>query len=283
MPAVSVIIPVYNRPQKYLRALHSVLSQTFTDFELIVIDDGSKPPLPSPIHLDPRIVFLPIRHGGVSAARNRGIAVSTSPLVAFLDSDDEWMPTLLEKELSFLNRYPGAQIVQCEDIWIRDGVRVNQGAKHQKQEGDIFDISLERCMIAPSCVILRRALFEKYGVFDESLPACEDYDLWLRICAFEKVGLVRERLLIRHGGDTDQLSKKYPIMDLFRIKTLEKLLKIVEIPNYRKKQIYEILTRKLIILKNGAKKRKKIFLWMKLLLVQKRLSVYNTVLNKEFL
>lgn len=236
-PLIAVIIPTYNRAALLERAVVSVLGQTFQDFELVVVDDGSTDrtaDLPLFKNSDPReprepreprlrCIRLP-ENRGVSAARNAGVKATSAPWLAFLDSDDEWLPEKLEKQLRWTIKHPDMHIVQTREIWIRRGTRVNPPKTHEKFEGDLFAASLERCMITPSSVMLRRTLFEQSGGFNERLPACEDYDLWLRITCRCPVGLVDEYLLKRYGGHKDQLSATVPILDRFRIQSVIDLL-----------------------------------------------------------
>ncbi len=227
-PSVAVIIPTYNRTHLIERAVVSVLGQTFRDFDLVVVDDGSTDNIAG-LSLfkngDPRLRYsrLP-KNRGVSAARNAGVKATSAPWLAFLDSDDEWLPEKLEKQVRWTSEHPDMHIVQTREIWIRHGKRVNPPKTHEKFEGDLFAASLERCMITPSSVMLRRTLFQSMGGFNESLPACEDYDLWLRITCRYPVGLVDEYLLKRYGGHADQLSATVPVLDRFRIQSVIDLL-----------------------------------------------------------
>ena len=227
-PLVAVIIPTYNRAALLERAVQSVLGQTFRDFELVVVDDGSidnTAELPVFKNPDPRLRYIRSpENRGVSAARNAGVKATTAPWLAFLDSDDEWLPEKLEKQVRWTQLHPDMPIVQTREIWIRHGRRVNPPKTHEKFEGDLFAASLERCMITPSSVMLRRTLFNQTGSFNESLPACEDYDLWLRMTCRCPVGLVDEYLLTRYGGHADQLSATVPALDRFRIQSIVNLL-----------------------------------------------------------
>ena len=228
LPIVSVIIPTYNRPHLLERAVQSVLHQTFRDFELVVVDDGSTDgtsELSLFNKIDPRLRYIKLpQNRGVSAARNAGVKATSAPWLAFLDSDDEWLPDKLEKQVRWTTEHPDMHIVQTREIWIRRGRRVNPPKTHEKSEGDLFAASIERCMITPSSVMLRRTLFEKMGGFNESLLACEDYNLWLRVTCQYKVGLIDENLLKRYGGHADQLSATVPALDRFRIQGLIDLL-----------------------------------------------------------
>jgi glycosyltransferase involved in cell wall biosynthesis len=225
-PAVSVIIPTYNRAHLIDRAVRSVLNQTFDDYELLVVDDGSTDGTENlRVFKNPHLRYLRLpEKRGVSAARNAGVKATSAPLLAFLDSDDEWLPHKLEKQVRWMADHPKYRIVQTLEIWLRRGKRVNPPKTHEKFQGDLFSTSIERCMITPSSVVLTRSLFEETGGFNESLHACEDYDLWLKITCRYPVGLVDEYLLTRYGGHDDQLSSSVPVLDRFRITGLIDLL-----------------------------------------------------------
>ncbi len=225
MPYFSVIIPSYNRKEKLKNAVDSVLAQDDRDFEIIVVDDGSVDGTSELACLyKDRIRYIYQQNSGVSAARNSGILSSTAPYITLLDSDDTWDRRKLRMHREFIEKNPGILIHQTEDIWIRNGRRVNPGQKHLKPEGKIFIPSLELCLISPSSVCISRTVFEQYGLFDRKLPACEDYDLWLRITPFQGIGLIREKLITRYAGHSDQLSASFPAMDRFRLYSILKLL-----------------------------------------------------------
>jgi glycosyltransferase involved in cell wall biosynthesis len=228
MPLVSIIIPTFNRASLLPRAINSVLGQTFRDWELIVVDDGSGdgtdlPPRAAADEPKISLVRLP-QNRGVSHARNTGVRRSSGRFIAFLDSDDEWLPPKLERQIAWMGTHPDYRICQTREYWIRHGKRVNPPVTHEKVGGSIFEQSLARCMITPSSVIMLRDLFDESGGFDESLPACEDYDLWLRITCRYPVGLIDEYLLRRYGGHADQLSSTVPVLDSYRIKSIITLL-----------------------------------------------------------
>ncbi|HOJ64138.1 MAG TPA: glycosyltransferase [Spirochaetota bacterium] len=257
---VSVIIPVYNREIELKRAIKSVLNQSFQDFEIIVIDDGSSIDIKRIIEEfnSDRLVYLRNeKNKGISFSRNRGISLAKGDLIAFLDSDDEWLKDKLKKQIEYLNNTQ-YRIVHTEEIWIRNGKRVNPKKRHTKSGGNIFIQSLELCLISPSSVLIKKEIFEEYGLFDEDLLVCEDYDLWLRITAKEEVGFIKKPLIIKYGGHSDQLSRKYEAMDKFRVKSLIKLLNTVELNDYQKKAVIETIINKSNILYNGAIKRGKV-------------------------
>ncbi len=259
MTMVSVIIPTFNRAEKVVRAISSVLDQTFTDFELIVVDDGSIDGTERTVgQFVDRIKYIPHPTNlGVSAARNIGIKNSRAPFIAFLDSDDHWLPEKLEIQLKFFNTNTDALVCQTEEIWIRNGLRVNPRKKHQKPSGDIFEPSLKLCLVSPSAVMLRRSLFEEVGLFDENLPACEDYDLWLRIACRHPVYLIREPLIIKEGGHSDQLSSRHKGMDRFRIDALLKLIRSGLLNDAQFRAALKELAFKCRIYGNGCIKRGK--------------------------
>ncbi len=253
---ISVIIPVYNREKQIKAAIESVLAQTLKPYEITVVDDGSTDSTGKVVKSFEQVTYLYQENKGVSAARNKGIKNAKGELIALLDSDDLWKPQKLEKHIEYINNNPEYKVSQTDEIWIRNGKFVNPMKKHTKPIGDIFIPSLELCLVSPSTVIIHKSIFEKYGLFDESLPACEDYDLWLRVSAFEKIGLLKEKLTIKYGGHQDQLSKAYPAMDRFRVYAIEKVLNQNLKPKYKQAAI-EVLKKKCQILINGYKKRGK--------------------------
>jgi glycosyltransferase involved in cell wall biosynthesis len=226
MASVSVIIPTFNRAPKVARAIASVLSQTISDYEIIVVDDGSTDRTSSALtsfgsHI--RVITHP-QQLGVSAARNTGVKSTTSPLIAFLDSDDYWLQEKLAVQLSFFLEHPEAVACQTQEKWIRNGLPVNPKKKHLKPSGNIFSQSLKLCLVSPSAVMLKRSLLEEVGLFDETFPWCEDYDLWLRVTSRYPVHLIDQILVVKEGGASDQLSRNHPGMDAYRIKAILKMV-----------------------------------------------------------
>lgn len=256
-PLVSVIIPTYNRAQMVARAIDSVLAQDFTDFELIVVDDGSSDDTARIFdRYGDRLIFLRQSNSGVSAARNRGIRAASGQLITFLDSDDLWLPEKLSHQVSFFDDHPEALIHQTEEIWIRNGRRVNPKKRHRKLSGDIFVSSLELCLVSPSAVMMRKALFDEIGLFDENLPACEDYDLWLRVSCRHPVYLTDTALIIKHGGHADQLSRA-PGLDRYRVAALKKLIDTGRLTDFQVKKTIDTLQAKCAVYAAGCRKRGK--------------------------
>ena len=227
-PFISVIIPTFNREAVLPRAIDSVLAQKGADFELIVVDDGSTDDtlksLATLSHIRCVLAHTGCVKSGPAAARNTGIRHAKGEWIAFLDSDDEWKPGKLRAQLEFFRENPDYLICQTEEIWVRNGKRVNPMGKHKKFGVFIFEKCLPLCIVSPSAVMMHRKLFEEVGLFDESLPACEDYDLWLRIASRYPIGLIEKPYLIKYGGHADQRSREFPAMDRFRIRSLAKIL-----------------------------------------------------------
>jgi len=256
-PSVSVIIPTYNRGWTLRAAVDSVLAQTYRDFELIVVDDGSTDDTAEILQsYGPDIQVLRQANAGVSAARNTGVRSAKGAFIAFLDSDDRWRPDKLGVQVDFFASHPEAVICQTEEIWIRKGQRVNPKKVHQKPSGRIFKASLALCLVSPSAVMLHKALFDEIGGFDETLPACEDYDLWLRVSARYPVHLVQTPLIIKNGGHADQLSRMSGL-DRYRIKAIEKILATGELSADRRRAAIEMLLKKAAIYAGGCRKRGK--------------------------
>jgi glycosyltransferase involved in cell wall biosynthesis len=224
--SIAVIIPCYNRAHMLGRAVDSIFSQQLQPGEIIVVDDGSTDDTESLIRTNygAEVHYLRQPNAGVSAARNRGLRFSSADWLAFLDSDDTWLPEKLALQWAALQSLPDCRIIHSNEIWVRNGRRVNQMPKHRKYGGRIYQRCLPLCVISPSSVLIHREVFEEVGLFDESLPACEDYDLWLRISAKYPVHYIEEPLIVKHGGHLDQLSRRYWGMDRFRIQALVKML-----------------------------------------------------------
>ena len=262
MPFFSVIIPTYNRKEKLKEAIFSVINQSFSDIEIIVVDDGSQDEtrelLVQLAKKYKNLSFYCQEHKGVSAARNLGVKKATADWICFLDSDDLWDKEKLFYQKEYIIENPEICIFQTKEHWIRKGKLVTPPIKHQKKEGDIFLDSLQQCFITPSSVCIKKFFFLQHKGFDEKLLACEDYDLWIRITAQNLVGLVKKKLLTRFEGHSDQLSHLFPAIDRFRIYSLWKNIYIEN--NFSKEQTQKMLLifkKKVAIYLQGAKKRKK--------------------------
>ena len=255
---VSVIIPTFNRFSLISRAIDSVLNQTIKPFEIIVVDDGSSDNTSTFIKNNYKSVKLIKQNNlGVSKARNVGIKNSSGDWIALLDSDDEWKKNKLEVQIKSLSEYDYYSVCHTNEIWIRNGIRVNQKKRHQKYGGDIFDKCLDICRISPSSIIFKKNIINEVGWFDEGLSICEDYDLWLRITANFKILFIDKPLVIKYGGHSDQLSKSVNGIEAYRIKSLENLLSNTKLIKDYKLLTIKMLITKLDIYKKGLLKRHK--------------------------
>jgi len=257
LPKVSVVIPTYNRAWTLKDAVASVLEQDYPNFELIVVDDGSTDDTGEVLSAyRDRIRLIRQANRGVSAARNRGILAAKGDLIALLDSDDLWLPGKLSLQVDFLSNHPDLSICQTEEIWIRNGVRVNPKKRHRKPSGIIFKESLALCLVSPSAVMMRLPLLDAVGLFDETLPACEDYDLWLRIGCRYKIGLIEIPKIVKRGGHPDQLSKMAGL-DRYRIRSLVKVIDQCPLTRDQREAAVAVLREKCSIYASGCRKRGK--------------------------
>ena len=267
MTEVSVIIPTHNREKFISECVQSVLAQTLPAREIIIVDDGSTDATYNILRdlgfnsLSTKKTVLRYffqQNRGVSSARNLGIKEARSEYIALLDSDDLWLKGKLDRQaIAFKDDIRNSRLCHTDEIWIRNGVRVNQHKKHKKHGGNVFQSCLKLCCISPSSAMMHRSVFEDFGFFDEDLPACEDYDFWLRYSAKEDVNFIDEPLIIKKGGHSDQLSGTHWGMDRFRIYSIEKILKEPDLTLVHKTEAIQEVILKLEILINGSQKRQK--------------------------
>jgi len=256
---VSVVIPTYNRASVLLRAMESVLKQSFVDFELIIVNDGSvdnTEEILQPFLSDERIRTLKQANTGVSSARNLGILASNNEWIAFLDSDDEWLPQKLQTQIEFLKQNPTFRFIHSEENWIRNGVQVNIPKKFDKSHHQLFERSLHTCLISPSTVLIKKEILKEHDHFDPSFEICEDYDLWLKILIQEPIGYINEPLINKYGGHDDQLSTKHHSMDLWRIRSLVNLY--LKNKKSHGDKIKEVIDQKTLLLKKNLLKHNQI-------------------------
>lgn len=256
---ISVIITTYNRYSFLENALESVLFQTRRPDQIIVIDDASTDETPNSFKDRPEIFYYKNEHNsGISASRNIGIQKANGDWICFLDSDDQWHPEKLEKQSKALDKDPEYLISHTNEIWIRRGRRVNQGKRHEKSGGWIFEKCIPLCVISPSSVMIHKSIFNNIGTFDEELPVCEDYDLWLRICLKYPVLFLDEALIIKTGGHPDQLSHKYFGMDRFRIQALKKILSDPYLGQNSRQAVIAEIEKKSKVYAQGCLKRQRL-------------------------
>ena len=255
---ISVIIPTFNRKKTIGRAIQSVKNQSLSPFEILIIDDGSKDGTEEWVKEKfQNIKYIYQNNQGVSSARNIGIENAYGDWVAFLDSDDEWLPNKLNEQVKAIGLNPEMKFFHTNEIWIRNGIRVNQMKKHKKYGGYIFEKCLDICRVSPSSVLIQKAVFNDIGIFDESLSVCEDYDLWLRITSKYPVVFLDIPLIYKYGGHADQLSKVNDGIESYRIQSLEKIIKSVSLSNEQKVMAVNALINKMKIFSKGLEKRKK--------------------------
>jgi glycosyltransferase involved in cell wall biosynthesis len=251
----SIITPSFNRCDLLKRSITSVLKQTYKDFELIIIDDGSTDDTKSLIEKEfPQVKYIYTQNQGVSAARNLGVKNSKYDWVCFLDSDDQWHESKLEAYAKYIAENRNCKLLHSNEVWYRNGVRVNQMKKHQKGGGDQFENSLEFCTISPSTVCMRKDIFLELGGFREDFEVCEDYDLWLKFTSLYLVDFIKEPLINKFGGHEDQLSTKFFAMDAWRIKSLCWVLENRDLDIKRAHKLKTVLLKKCTVLKKGYEK-----------------------------
>ncbi|MBF0314522.1 MAG: glycosyltransferase [Oligoflexia bacterium] len=233
-PMISVIIPTHNRALTIKRAIDSVLIQRkhYPSLEILVVDDASSDEtgelLASLMERCDCLTVLRVSSAsplGVSHARNLGIKKAQGEWLAFLDSDDEWQKRKLERLMLFVSEHPALRAFHSNEVWVRNGLRVNQMKKHQKYGGQIFDKCLSMCRISPSASLIHKEVFKTIGFFREDFIVCEDYDFWLRMALYFEVGYLDLPLIIKYGGHEDQLSRRFVAMDYWRIKSMVLLYK----------------------------------------------------------
>ncbi|MCG6137604.1 MAG: glycosyltransferase family 2 protein [Nostoc sp. LLA-1] len=206
MPKVSVIIPTYNAMKYLPDTLESVLKQTFTNFEVLIINDGSSDHILewSAKLLDPRVKLISQTNQGVSIARNTGIAHAQGEYIAFLDADDLWEPTKLEKQTSCLDNKPTVGLVYTWTILVDENKNTIGKIYASHAEGNVWQKLLETDeMCNSSSAMVRRCCFETVGVFDPNLAFAEDMDMWLRIAAIYPFAVVKETLTLYRQHSTN--------------------------------------------------------------------------------
>ena len=255
-----MIIPTYERRDFLEKALMSVLKQTFRDFELLVVDDGSDDGTVDLIRAqkDKRVKYFYQENEGPSSARNIGIKLSKGTYIAFLDSDDTWKKKKLEIQYSGMEEKEDFLLSHTDEVWYKDGKHINPKEKHLKRQGDVFDQAVKLCAISMSTVMVRRELFDKMGMFDENMMVCEDYDFWLRITARYPVLLIDEKLTVKQAGHSDQVSESIKYLDKYRIYALERLIKRGILDRKKEEIAINELIRKCKIYSKGCIKHGKI-------------------------
>lgn len=206
---ISVVIPTYNREATIGNSIQSILNQTWRNFEIIIVDDGSTDDTYQVVEAfaDDRIRYVYMdQNGGASRARNAGIRLAKSEFIAFLDSDDEWLPTKLEKQMQVMLQAPETVgLVYCRMRGTRkDGTTLicpEPWKPAEELQGNIFFTLLEENMIGTPTMLVRKQCLEQTGGFDEGLKCLEDWELILRIAEKRDIGFVDEILVEVHFSD----------------------------------------------------------------------------------
>jgi glycosyltransferase involved in cell wall biosynthesis len=214
-PRVTVAVSTWNRAHLVGRAIASILAQTFADFEVLVVDDGSTDHTPGVLAGigDPRLRIIRLDpNGGISRARNAALATARGEWLAFLDDDNEWEPEYLARQLALAESHPHAGVVYCRAR--RRDVRTGRdmAVPEAVWQGPVFRRLVAGWMPLVSCTLVRRAALADAGGFDESLRASEDRDMWLRLARRTDFAGTTAVLVARHEHRGAQLSRNYPLL-----------------------------------------------------------------------
>ncbi len=234
-PLISVIVPVFNRSRVTGDAVSSALFQTFTDLEVILVDDGSTAAmdsLTSRFSQDPRFRYIRIEHSGKPGnVRNKGAGFARGEYLAFLDSDDIWLPKKLELQMAALRKanegLPEDQrvpLVHTREFWLRGEKLVSQKKQRHARRGNVFPDALKKCTIGPSTTLMEKRVFNELGGFRPDLEIAEDYEFWLRFTSIYPVEYVEQPLIVKRAGHGPQLSEKYEQIEIFRLDALRGLV-----------------------------------------------------------
>ncbi len=257
-PPVSVIIPTFNRRKFLERAVQSVLAQTYDRYEIVVVDDGSEDAAIELPSLDASVRLLRQENRGPAGARNTGIRAAKHDLIAFLDDDDRFDPRKLEIQVAAMEENPSFLISHTDEIWYRRGKHLNQKNKHRRYGGNIFRHCLPLCAVGMSTSMVRRSLFDRTGMFNETFPCCEDYDFWLRASIDHEFLLVDQPLTIKDGGREDQVSNRFRVgMDQYRITAIRQVMESGRLDEEQLELARLELIRKCRIYGNGCVKHGK--------------------------
>ena len=214
MPKVSVVIPAYNAMTYLPETVESVLRQTFTDFEVLIIDDGSSDPVKqwTAQVVDPRVKLISQENQGLSGARNTGIAHAQGEYIAFLDADDLWKPTKLEKQVHCLDNNQTVGLVHTWMLLVNEQGKSTGNVMKSSLVGNVWEQLVEKNTIACPSVIVRRCCFEQVGVFDQDLRSVEDWNMWIRIATRYQFALIEEPLVC-YRQLSNSMSKNCQIME----------------------------------------------------------------------
>lgn len=272
-PPISIILPTYNRAHTLERAIDSVFQQTYKNWELLVVDDGSTDntrEILEPYLQGSKVKYFRQDRRGVSAARNAGVMASMGSWLAFLDSDDEWMSHKLELQVKQILTEPEVKIIHTEEIWVRNAVRVNPAKKHRKKGGWIYPDALKLCCMSPSSIMINKEFFQQFRGFREDFPVCEDYHLWLHMTSQVPVFFIPEPLVIKYGGHEDQLSRSLKAMDYYRVRAMSEILENRQLPEEWRQLTLQELKHKSNILLKGYRKHNNLHHYDEVLMIQQK-------------
>lgn len=205
-PKISIVIPTHNSSKTIYNCLHSILLQDYKEYDIIVVDDGSEDDTTNIVKSfnHAHLTVIEQENKGVSAARNAGIRKASGDLIAFLDSDDFWLPNKLSRQVEILNNNETLGLVATGAIYSKD--KINYLMSNKNIEGDIFDTLLNGNIIITSSVLVKKIIIEEIGFFNEKIYLGEDWEMWLRIASRNKIKLISQPYLIYSVSPL----KKYP-------------------------------------------------------------------------
>jgi len=248
MPEVSVIIPTYNSARYVAEAVDSVLRQSFDDFEVIVIDDGSTDDTQSVMsRYGSPVRYIRQKNGGVSRARNRGIEESRSRYVAFLDADDTWFPNKLEKQMAAIRNQPSHRACYSAFLVVDScltPIEVNRSKRHLTALEDL--LLYGNVVGTPGTVLCERGLFDRGG-FDPELSQCADWDMWVRLAVETDFLYLNEPLICYRQHDAN-MSRNAPLLERDSLIVLEKGFGMTDLPQSLLSRKQEALARNYMVL-----------------------------------
>lgn len=262
-----------------LKAIESVINQTHSPFEIIIIDDGSTDGTSTLFPIS-GVSYFKVKHCGYPGkVRNIGVNHSTGDYIAFLDSDDIWHKEKLEKQSAYINSHQECKLLHTKEKWIMNSKVISQKKRKHNRSGNVFNDSLQGCILGPSTVLMKRSLYLEFNGFNEQIEVGEDYDLWLRITDKVEIDYLDEELITKNAGHGDQLSFKYGFIEPFKIDVLENLITSYGFREANFQLVVSALLLKYDIVINGCIKRSN---EKEALLYQKRKKLFFSEEDNEF-
>ena len=249
MSTISVVIPAYNAAKTISETIDSVRRQTFTDFELIVINDGSSDHTAELVNAvaDDRLQLFSYENGGLPVARNRGIDRASGEFIAFLDADDLWTPDKLELQLEALQKHPKAGVAYSWTTHMSQDGKVFYASSSVSFEGDVYsELLVSNFLTNGSNPLIRRSAIESVGGFDPSLASAEDWEYWLRLAAQWPFAVVpKSQIFYRHSSTS--MSNRVDVTEKYNVIVIERVFKsapqtLQHLKNRSLSNIYQYLT-----------------------------------------